>query len=199
MVFFFRSAINAPATGDCSFAAWLAASKALGTNAINVGRSLVPQASQASVYLLYLGRFSANLHWPCFGWCGRSGDSCAFVSHQLNPVRSRPHPQAAALPKPFFLNSFGAAFGKSEAGVCRFNKWKKPGTTAVWRKAVIPFRVIILRGLGSDSFMCSMLLYVTRTRTSHSDVSMSTTLLIVYRLGPRTKYNFIFLTEKKIV
>ncbi|KAI0282552.1 hypothetical protein BGY98DRAFT_954648 [Russula aff. rugulosa BPL654] len=28
-------AINAPATGDCSFAAWLAASKALGTNAIN--------------------------------------------------------------------------------------------------------------------------------------------------------------------
>ncbi|KAI0282551.1 hypothetical protein BGY98DRAFT_954639 [Russula aff. rugulosa BPL654] len=33
--FSFRSAINAPATGDRSFAAYLAASKALGTSAIN--------------------------------------------------------------------------------------------------------------------------------------------------------------------
>jgi hypothetical protein len=78
MMFFFLSAINAPATGDCSFAAYLAAAKALGSNAPNVGRSLVPQASE---YLRYLGRFSGILHWPSNGWCGRSGDSYAFVSH----------------------------------------------------------------------------------------------------------------------
>lgn len=76
--FFFRSAINAPATGDCSYAAYLAAAEALGTSAPNVGHFLVPQAS---VYLQYLGRFSGNLHWPSNGWRGRSGDSWAFVSH----------------------------------------------------------------------------------------------------------------------
>lgn len=45
MMFFFRSAINAPTTGDNTFAAYLAAAKTLGSNAPNVGRSLVPQAS----------------------------------------------------------------------------------------------------------------------------------------------------------
>ena len=185
MVFFFRSAINAPATGDCSFAAWLAASKALGTSAINVGRPLVPWASQASVYLLYLGRFSGNLHWPCFGWCGRSGDSYAFVSHQLNSVRSHPHPQAAALPKPFFLTLLVQRLASLRRECVVSASGKCPEQQLFGEmKTAIPFRVIILRGLGSDSFMCSMLLYVTRTRTSHSDVSTSTTLLIV--CAPRT-------------
>ncbi len=50
-MFFFRSAINAETTGDRTFATYLAAVKALGSNAPNVGRSLV---SQASVYLLCL-------------------------------------------------------------------------------------------------------------------------------------------------
>jgi hypothetical protein len=73
-----RSAINAPPTGDCSFAAYLAGAKALGSNAPNVSRYLVPEAS---VYLRHIGRFSGILHWPSNGRCGRSGDSYAFVSH----------------------------------------------------------------------------------------------------------------------
>jgi hypothetical protein len=40
---FLRSAINPPTTGDSTFAGYLAAVKALGSNAPNVGRSLVPQ------------------------------------------------------------------------------------------------------------------------------------------------------------
>ena len=41
----FLSAINAPTTGSETFEAYLATAKALGSNAPNVGRSLVPQAS----------------------------------------------------------------------------------------------------------------------------------------------------------
>ena len=52
MMFIFCSAINADTTGDETFAAYLAAAKALGSNAPNVDRFVV---SQASVYLLYLG------------------------------------------------------------------------------------------------------------------------------------------------
>jgi hypothetical protein len=40
--FFFRSAINAPTTGDRTFAIYLATVKALGSHAPNVGRSLPP-------------------------------------------------------------------------------------------------------------------------------------------------------------
>jgi hypothetical protein len=64
MMFLFRSAINPPTTGNSTFAAYLAAVKALGSNAPNVGRSLVPQAS---VYLLHLGRFQASYTGPVTG------------------------------------------------------------------------------------------------------------------------------------
>lgn len=75
-MFSFRSAINAPTTGNCTFAAYKAAAKALGSNAPNVGHSLVPQGS---VYSLYLGRFSGYQHWPGNRWCGRGGDCYAYV------------------------------------------------------------------------------------------------------------------------
>jgi hypothetical protein len=51
----FRSAINAPTTGN-TYAAFVAAAKALGANEIPVGCSLF---HKLSVYLQFLGRFPA--------------------------------------------------------------------------------------------------------------------------------------------
>jgi hypothetical protein len=53
--------INAPTTGNRTFAAYLAAAKALGSNAPNVGCSLVPQAS---VYLHTLDDFQGTNTGP---------------------------------------------------------------------------------------------------------------------------------------
>jgi hypothetical protein len=106
MMFFFRSAINPPTTGDSTFAAYLAAVKALGSNAPNVGRSLVPQAS---VYLLYLGRYPGFLHWPSNGWYRCNCDCYAFVIQSVLVLIHKPRSCQ------FFFNSFGAAFGMSDA------------------------------------------------------------------------------------
>jgi len=94
---------------NSTFAAYLASVKALGSNASNVVRSLVPQGS---VYLLYLERLSGFLHcqWPSNGGCGRSDDYCAFVIQFVLVLIHKP-PVANS----FFLYSFGAAFGSSKA------------------------------------------------------------------------------------
>ena len=139
--------------------------KALGSNAPNVGRSFV---LQASVYLLYLRRFSGILYWPSDGWCGRSGDCHAliieFILVLIHRVRRRQYIQV----------SFGAAFfsfGMSKAGECRCNKEESPELQLSGEKGIF-LSLSLYSDLGSESYvlhasLLQLLYYVTRTRTSH--------------------------------
>jgi len=66
---FFRSAINAPTTGD-TYAAYLTGAKALGSSEPAVSCSLVPLGLFQCTLLFFFGRFSDFQHRRDVGWCG---------------------------------------------------------------------------------------------------------------------------------
>jgi hypothetical protein len=144
----FRSAINAPTTGN-TYAAFLAAAKALGASEIPVGG---PLAHKLSVYLQFLGRFPAFRHRPSYGWCGRTGDGDAR-SNDGNSIKLVDIVDIKFAREPPCCQRLGRSVGGSI--------WHNSGVRDCrWRKGVAFFMTFWTRTFHSELMLRETLLYL---------------------------------------